>query len=66
VIRPALEQGRVVLADRFEMSTRAYQGAGRGLPLPLVENAIALAVGDTRPSLYIVLDIAVKESRNRQ
>jgi dTMP kinase len=32
VIRPALEAGSLVIADRFDLSTRAYQVAGRGLP----------------------------------
>ena len=32
VIGPALREGRVVLSDRFTMSTEAYQMAGRGIP----------------------------------
>jgi dTMP kinase len=36
VIRPALQAGRVVLSDRFDLSTMAYQGAGRGLPMDQV------------------------------
>src|SRR2546426_11018118 len=32
VIRPALAAGEVVLADRFELSTPAYQGGGGGVP----------------------------------
>ncbi|HEX2189412.1 MAG TPA: dTMP kinase, partial [Longimicrobiaceae bacterium] len=33
VVRPGVAAGKVVIADRFELSTLAYQGAGRGLPL---------------------------------
>ena len=66
VIRPALAQGRVVIADRYELSTRAYQGAGRGLPLPKVKSAIALATGGLTPDLYLVLDLDHAAGRSRQ
>jgi dTMP kinase len=66
VIRPALAAGRVVLADRFELSTRAYQVGGRGLPEAQVTGAIALSTGGLMPDLYIVLDLAVDVGRERQ
>src|SRR5438876_86302 len=45
VIRPALEEGQVVVADRFDLSTIAYQVAGGGLPSAEVAQAIRLATG---------------------
>jgi dTMP kinase len=54
VIRPALARGAVVVCDRFIDSTRAYQGAGRGLPdaalVRLHDDAVALW-----PDLTLVL-----------
>ena len=66
IIRPALEQGRIVLSDRFEMTSRTYQSAGRGLPLEQVQTAIALATGGLTPDLYVVLDAPVDVGRSRQ
>jgi len=66
VIRPALAAGRVVLADRFELSTRAYQAGGRGLPEAEVAGAIAIATGGLMPDLYLVLDLPVDVGRERQ
>lgn len=66
VIRPALEQGRTVLADRFELSTRCYQVAGRGLAAAGVMAAIALATDGLLPDLYLVLDIDADRGRRRQ
>lgn len=66
VIRPALASGRVVLADRFELSTRAYQAAGRGLNEAEVTGAIDLATGGLMPDLYLVLDLPVALGRERQ
>jgi dTMP kinase len=65
-IRPALEAGKVVLADRFELSTRAYQVAGRGLPAGEVEAAMRLAAGGVAPDLTLVLDVPVAVGRERQ
>lgn len=56
VIRPALAAGKVVLGDRYELSTRAYQVAGRGLPAAAVETANRLATDGLVPDLTIVLD----------
>jgi dTMP kinase len=55
VIRPALDAGRLVIADRFFLSTYAYQIAGRGLPEDTVRAANALAIGDLRPDLTLLL-----------
>ena len=57
VIRPALEQGAFVVADRFFLSTYAYQVAGRGLAEGEVRQANALATGGLRPDLTLLLDL---------
>src|SRR5437879_9709495 len=58
VIRPALAAGEIVLSDRFYDSTTAYQGYGRGLDLIHVKTDIDLAVGNTRPTLTLLLFVA--------
>ena len=64
-IRPALANGAVVLCDRFYDSSLAYQGFGRGLDLAKVQQAIDLAVGDTKPNLTLLLDIPLSVSQAR-
>jgi dTMP kinase len=66
VVRPALERGATVLADRFDWSTRAYQVAGRGLPEEAVLRANALATGGLEPDLVVVLDLPPDVGRSRQ
>jgi dTMP kinase len=65
VVRPALEAGRIVLADRYELSTFAYQGGGRGLPMSTVRQINDLATGGLRPDLSVILDVDVEEGRRR-
>ncbi|HEX9895576.1 MAG TPA: dTMP kinase [Gemmatimonadales bacterium] len=55
VIRPALEAGRLVMSDRYEMSTRAYQGAGRGVDRDHLEWVNRAATGGLVPDLTLVL-----------
>ena len=65
VIQPALNAGKVVLADRFAWSTLAYQGFGRGLNTSMVEKLSEITCGECFPELTIVLDMDVKEGRLR-
>jgi len=66
VIRPALADGQMVIADRFGLSTIAYQVSGRGLPRADVEAALRVATGGLTPDLTLVLDIPVSVGRERQ
>jgi len=66
VVRPALSAGKTVLADRYSLSTVAYQVYGRGLQRNAVLAAIQLATGGLEPDLTLVLDIPPELSRARQ
>lgn len=66
VIRPALAGGRIVLADRYELSTFAYQIAGRGLDAAAVRSANALATGGLTPDLTLLLDLPAGVGAARQ
>jgi len=66
VIRPALAAGRVVLSDRFDLSTWAYQGRGRGLPETHLSWVNRAATGGLAPDLVLVLDLSPEEGRTRQ
>lgn len=56
-IRPALSRGRWVICDRFFDSTRAYQGAGAGVPIAALDALERIVVGQTRPDLTVILDL---------
>lgn len=69
VILPALEAGSWVVCDRFTDSSRAYQGAGRGLPMASIDQLAHWVHGDTWPDLTILLDapveVGMERARNR-
>lgn len=57
VIRPALLRGDWVLADRHDMSSRAYQGGGRMLDAQLIDSIRQAVLGQTTPDFTLYLDI---------
>ena len=66
VIAPALAAGRVVLSDRFALSTEAYQMEGRGIPAEVVLPANRAATGGLVPDLTLILDLPPEVGRARQ
>lgn len=56
-IIPALKAGKVIISDRYTLSTTAYQGYGRGLDLKTVETLNRIATLNLKPDLTIVFDI---------
>jgi dTMP kinase len=65
IIRPALEEGRMVLCDRFTDATIAYQGYGRGMDLAFIEAMNQRATGGLMPQCTIVLDCSVDKGMAR-
>jgi dTMP kinase len=65
IIKPTLERGMCVIADRFFDSTTVYQGAARKLDRQTVERLNAFVIGDCVPDITFVLDVdaATAESR---
>jgi dTMP kinase len=66
VVGPALERGDIVIADRFELSTLAYQGAGRGLPVADIVRSNSIATAGTMPDATILLELDPDEGARRQ
>lgn len=65
-IGPALASGRVILSDRYALSTEAYQMAGRGLDPDLVRAGNRAATGGIWPDLTLILDLAPELGLARQ
>jgi dTMP kinase len=66
VIRPALEQGRWVLCDRFMDSTRVYQGIVGKVPAGLIGTLEAEVIQTTRPDLTLILDAPLSLTAGRR
>ena len=65
LIKPALARGQCVICDRHDLSTVAYQGGGRGLPMDEIDCVRKVALGDFRPHLTLLLDIDPKVGMQR-
>jgi len=60
LIKPALQDGKIILCDRYGDSTLAYQGYGHGLDLEKLRQMLDLATDHLKPDLTILLDLDVK------
>lgn len=65
IINPALSHGKIILCDRFNDSTIAYQGAGRQLGIEAVQHLCSMVCGETEPDLTFYLDIDPKTGLQR-
>ena len=65
IIKPALEEGTIVICDRHTDSSVAYQGYGRGLDIDRINMLNNIATSGLKPDLTIVLDVDVETSQAR-
>lgn len=65
VIKPALNDGKIVICDRFSDSTFAYQGYGRGLDIDKIKDIEKTSIDAFKPDLSFILDIDVRAGLER-
>lgn len=66
VIRPALQENKIVLCDRYADSTLAYQGYGHQIDLAKLRSLIEFATGGLTPDMTFLLDIDVETGLRRK
>jgi dTMP kinase len=66
VVRPALDAGKIVLADRFTDSTTVYQGIARGIGLKFIREMEEFVCARLRPGVTFLLDLDLETIRNRR
>ncbi|NLU51991.1 MAG: dTMP kinase [Clostridiaceae bacterium] len=66
LIRPAIEEGKAVICDRFVDSSYAYQAMGRGLGLKAVRTVNSYAIGDCMPDITFFMDIDADTAMQRR
>jgi len=64
-IRPAIAKGKIVLCDRFNTATFAYQGYGLGMDMGLIRAMDRAALGGISPNLIVLLDVDTKTGLRR-
>ncbi len=62
---PALKAGKIVISERYVLASLAYQGYGRGIPLQRVKDLNAVASGNLKPHLTILIDVPVHSFSQR-
>lgn len=65
IVKPAIEQGKIVLCDRHTDSSVAYQGYGRGLDIDEINRLNSLATNNLKPDLTLVFDVDIETSMQR-
>lgn len=65
LVKPALEQGKIVISDRYADATFAYQGAGRGFSEKTVSQVIKLATNGLKPHLTLFFDLPIEKALSR-
>jgi dTMP kinase len=65
IIRPALEQGKIVVSDRYLLANVVYQGYGGGLDVESLWQVGKVSTGGLMPDLTIVLDLPAKTASGR-
>lgn len=62
LVKPAIEQGKTVISDRYSDATFAYQGAGRGFSETTVNQIIEFATDGLKPDLTLFFDLPVQKA----
>jgi len=65
LILPALDEGKIVLCDRFVDASVAYQGYGLGFPVETIEQVNAHATGGLVPDRTYLFDLTVEDAKKR-
>jgi dTMP kinase len=66
VIRPALEKGSIVVCDRFDPSTFAYQGYGRGMDPDFLNAVNSFVTDGLCPDVIVLLDLSAEQGLERK
>ncbi len=62
LVKPALEEGKIVISDRYADATVAYQGAGRGFSANTISEIIEFATGGLKPDLTLFFDLPIEQA----
>lgn len=65
LIKPSLNQGQIVISDRFFDSTIAYQGYGHNVDSLVIQNIHEAAIGKFKPDITFLIDVNVEQAFER-